>query len=35
MAALNERLLKEVEVEVEFEALEQVKIDVSDIPAVE
>jgi peptidyl-prolyl cis-trans isomerase C len=35
MAALKERLLKEVEVEVDYEALEQVKIDVSDIPAVE
>lgn len=35
MEALTERLRKEVEVEVDYDALEQLEVDVSDIPATE
>ena len=33
MAALTERLRKEIDVEVDFEALDDVKVDTSDLPA--
>lgn len=35
MEALTERLRKEVEVEVDYDALAQLEVDVSDIPATE